>query len=481
MKKSIKYAGIAAAALLTVAPIATPIASNVTTTVKAADNDSQGTIMAATTRYITSLSDNSSLAAANLPEVSDLPIATSGSVLDTKNTISMSYSNFSSHFGQVANPNYAGDTDVLTKPANDVKIVFTITNSKGTVVKNSTQLEAVDSLGKGYTINVLGYTYNNGTSTEAAYQAKDVVFTPTESAKAIKKANVTYSDSIRVDPSSATSAVKTSASSDLKVTNNNGGATVTGLNLNPGVLYTTENGAIKGSGTTYTKANFGADDATYYQRIVVTSVNNAQMTEFLTELGDVTTGYSITINGSTVKAADMIALSDNSFAVIRKVNVADAPVSDGWTYSDLNGVVTTGSKDVYTLKNDDNKDVANRALAGGTDWKTNSVRTNAAGEKQYRVATNEWINASDVTYKDSTNPGTGISNIQTLTGSHVVVLDTPGFVYPLYQQDGKTSSRYVAGGTSWVTDQTGTDANGVVYYRVSTTEWVMAGQGVNFK
>ena len=72
MKKSIKYAGIAAAALLTVAPIAAPVVANVTT-VQAADVDRNSAAYVqrenAADSFASSFNDNvdfSSLSASNV-------------------------------------------------------------------------------------------------------------------------------------------------------------------------------------------------------------------------------------------------------------------------------------------------------------------------------------------------------------------------------------------------------------------------------
>ncbi|WP_129045459.1 hypothetical protein [Companilactobacillus metriopterae] len=467
MKKSIKYAGIAAAALLTVAPIATPIASNFTTT----------TVQAATnTQLSTSVNNyNGSLTSR---KVDTLPVLATDLPTYANGSATMSFKNFEATqlYLNNAQPSKA-DLDILGDSTKNLQVTVKVSGAS-----TLDDLKIKDA-GEGFTYT-LSYSYTNDAGNPATLpSSKEITYSKTStSTTTMKTSNVDYDDSIDVLTKSNTSDVKLSTSTDLKVTNKND-KTISGVTAQPGKIYTTKNAAIKENPSNeYTASKFTTADKTYYQVINVTS-SNADFTDYLNKFAAGTKGYTMTVNGESIDASD-ITITDGAMKVIRAINVADevTPPTDGWTYSDLNGVVTTGSKDVYTLKNDDNKEVANRALAGGTSWKTNSVRTNAAGEKQYRVATSEWINASDVTYKDSTTtPGTGISNIQNLTGTHVVSLDTPGFVYALYQQDGKTSSRYVAGGTSWATDQTGTDANGVVYYRVSTTEWVMAGQGVNFK
>ncbi|WP_099973937.1 hypothetical protein [Lactobacillus terrae] len=124
----------------------------------------------------------------------------------------------------------------------------------------------------------------------------------------------------------------------------------------------------------------------------------------------------------------------------------------------------------------------NQALAANTAWLTDQQRTESDGSVQYRVATGEWIDAASVTFSDSiATSSSALTDIQDLQGRHVVSISTPGFVYPLFQADGSKAGRALAGGTDWLTDKTAKDAEGHVYYRVSTTEWLMEGTGVSFK
>ncbi|WP_099973940.1 hypothetical protein [Lactobacillus terrae] len=111
---------------------------------------------------------------------------------------------------------------------------------------------------------------------------------------------------------------------------------------------------------------------------------------------------------------------------------------------------------------------------------TDTVRENSKGDKQYRVATNEWIDAKDITFSEG-KQSTAINEITDLPRIHVVTVDTPGFVYPLFTIDGVASTRSVAGGTAWATDKVGKDSAGNTYYRVTTTEWILAGNGVHFE
>uniref|UniRef100_UPI0019D6B917 SLAP domain-containing protein n=1 Tax=Companilactobacillus metriopterae TaxID=1909267 RepID=UPI0019D6B917 len=198
----------------------------------------------------------------------------------------------------------------------------------------------------------------------------------------------------------------------------------------------------------------------------------------------------ITINGQNFSGGLLTKVWDkvnNTVTVTRQINVT----TDNYTDTAIDDVVDTP---IVNLSNDtivthvydaNGNQIANRALAQGTGWKTDTKRVNnATGQVYYRVATGEYVKAEDVTLRgtSTTTPSTGseLTDITDLTGSHTVSLDTPGFVYPLYTAAGSQAGRNVAGGTSWITDKTAKDAEGNTYYRVATDEWVMAGNGVNF-
>lgn len=141
--------------------------------------------------------------------------------------------------------------------------------------------------------------------------------------------------------------------------------------------------------------------------------------------------------------------------------------NDDWTYYQDPGVVTTKDNQAYySLENWDNQTVTNRALAEQTMWVTDQYRTNKAGVKEYRVATNEWINAQDVIF--------------TKDIKKVVNLDESENIYQLYSLDGKlVSNRALSKRTSWFTDKEAIDSTGNVYYHVATGEWIKQIKGVN--
>jgi len=59
------------------------------------------------------------------------------------------------------------------------------------------------------------------------------------------------------------------------------------------------------------------------------------------------------------------------------------------------GIVTTNSGDFKHLYTIDGKDITNRGLSGDSKWYTDQYAT-INGEKMFRVATNEWVKATDV-------------------------------------------------------------------------------------
>ena len=144
--------------------------------------------------------------------------------------------------------------------------------------------------------------------------------------------------------------------------------------------------------------------------------------------------------------------------------------SKTWTYESASGIVTTkNNKQVYLLKNQDNKQIENRGLAKNTAWRIDEVRTNQAGDKQYRVATGEWVNADDVVLGSINNNSdwtyTSVEGVVTTKNAHKY--------YVLYDQNNKLiNNRGLAKDTSWKTNGYRTNQAGDKQYRVATNEWV---------
>lgn len=198
----------------------------------------------------------------------------------------------------------------------------------------------------------------------------------------------------------------------------------------------------------------------------------------------------ITINGEEYSGGLLSKVWDkvnNSVTLTRQIDVG----VDNFTNSDISGVVTTpivnagDTSNITHLYDQKGNRINGRALAQGTDWFTDTKRVNNnTGEVYYRVSTNEWVKASDVSYADkddNTGDTAGLTNITDLpSGSTVSLAGPQGFVYSLYKTDGTTGNRGLAGDSAWMTDKQATDSNGNTYYRVSTDEWIMQGTGVTF-
>ena len=198
----------------------------------------------------------------------------------------------------------------------------------------------------------------------------------------------------------------------------------------------------------------------------------------------------ITINGEEYSGGLLSKVWDkvnNSVTLTRQIDVG----VDNITNSDISGVVTTpivnagDTSNITHLYDQKGNRINGRALAQGTDWFTDTKRVNNnTGEVYYRVSTNEWVKASDVSYADkddNTGDTAGLTNITDLpSGSTVSLAGPQGFVYSLYKTDGTTGNRGLAGDSAWMTDKQATDSNGNTYYRVSTDEWIMQGTGVTF-
>lgn len=140
---------------------------------------------------------------------------------------------------------------------------------------------------------------------------------------------------------------------------------------------------------------------------------------------------------------------------------------DDWTYyKDPGYVVTFDKQDYYSLNNRENSLVTNRALAEKSAWVSDQYRTNKNGVKQYRVATNEWIDSHDVIFVKAMK--------------RIVNVDQTKSYYSLYNiEEHLITNRALDHKTSWYTDATAEDADGNIYYRVASNEWVKQVDGVH--
>lgn len=194
------------------------------------------------------------------------------------------------------------------------------------------------------------------------------------------------------------------------------------------------------------------------------------------------------VTGSNATMVDGITYPAGTLVMKRTVNVGKA---DNLAKEEkVSGVVTVknngqGSAQLYTRSGDP---IVDRALATGSNWKTDIKRTvYSNGEVYYRVSTDEFIKASDVTFSGSdSNTGATSSSIKgnvvvnpLAKRSVVHVNSAVGFNTSLWSKADDNSSmnliadRTLAGNSDWQTDQSAT-VNGQTFYRVSTNEWINA-------
>ncbi|GEO79575.1 hypothetical protein FD29_GL001708 [Companilactobacillus mindensis DSM 14500] len=119
-----------------------------------------------------------------------------------------------------------------------------------------------------------------------------------------------------------------------------------------------------------------------------------------------------------------------------------------------NLIETYPDRSEVTLYTGQGKRVENRALAAGTAWFSDKMM-NLNGEKYYRVATDEWVKASDAYAYQSNNLTIRTKQEQRLTNAHGDLIE----------------NRALAANTDWRVDKLVT-INGKAYYQVATNEFV---------
>ncbi|MGQ2375452.1 SLAP domain-containing protein [Companilactobacillus zhachilii] len=128
-----------------------------------------------------------------------------------------------------------------------------------------------------------------------------------------------------------------------------------------------------------------------------------------------------------------------------------------------NGVIVSHSKTVLTkqtanLYDKNGKRITNRALGHSSGWKSDQKMV-LNGVTYYRVATNEYVRASDIVEYEP-----AVSVISTTNGSAKYLYDIHGK---------RSSNRALSSNTAWFTDKLAI-INGEKMYRVATNEWVKA-------
>lgn len=505
MKKSIKYAGIAAATLLAVAPVAAPVVST-TTTVQAADATYTTTNDASYWRnqfndYTTKAADDPLvLSSDDYGDLSEKTVKPSDLTAEANTLIVKAMTN-----NVLANNTFVnGGTDAKITSVEATKI-----GSKDNLTYNDLTQTLNNHLGDGVTVTI-DYSYKTDadtTKTDSVSFNVNFDNSTTENEETTKAA-LTFTTPISVAANSKTAYTQLDSSvSDTSIKDQDGNELVGNskqvASVTPTVNYFTTLKAAEdstraaGDATFKTAGQFDAD-ATYFQRVTVTAVAGSSLDTYLKNQANTADG-SYTINGTSYAntnngyitagtAASSEGANDatgSTITFVRTINVGSAEAAD-WTTEDVKGVVTTKSDSAYyTLNNDDNNTIANRALAKNSAWITDKKRTNSNGDVQYRVATGEWIDANNVTFSDGSNSGSG-----TTEGAYTDVKDINGkvslagpssFIYMLYNDNGENvTNRNIAGDSDWYTDKQATNADGTTVYRVATGEWVQAGIGVTY-
>ncbi|WP_125713662.1 hypothetical protein [Companilactobacillus kedongensis] len=490
MKKSIKYAGIAAATLLAVAPVAAPVIS-ATTTVQAADA-ATSIKKADADEWLNQFKDSYTLTATPIDDV-----LTNGTNYGTGLNVKPSDFFKDSFFGQMHHATLE-DKTVNDKNAKITSVTATANDKKvaGTLDAAGANKILKDANGSGVTFTIT-MTFNNSATTTAT-TTKEITVLPvakTTDTDAITSLAATYSKDYNVAYGSSTVNPTLTNTLDLTLNDSNNKNlandtdNVTSVAL--GSYYTTYANALSASGSTFTDATFGDKDATYYQPITVNVKSGSDLQTFLGQMS--AKGYSYTVNGVNASTTDNGQLIKDAsgnitgIKMVRAINVTKDGANSDWTVKDVKGVLNTKSdKAFYTLHNDADQLVSNRALDKNSAWQTDKVRTNASGAKQYRVSTHEWIPAEDVTFEGSdvdtgsTTDPEGALTVTKLDKNKIVNISTTGMVYFLYNSKGvESTTRALGGGTAWQVDKTAKDAAGNVYYGVSTDEFVKAGEGVS--
>lgn len=364
------------------------------------------------------------------------------------------------------------------------------------------------------------------TSTNAAKKVvntKEITFT--NNTKTVAQANnlkIDYKSPINVDLGSKTTDVtlSTSATANTTITNNQGD-NVAVKSIDPSSsLYSSAKDARNATDPVSLGNTFTEKDAKYYQPVVIQFNDDLKVSDLASQAMN-SSDVVFTVNGNDVKW-NMINSDDNTLTYIREVDVVDEPATENpdtdnpgtenpdtdkpgtenpdtenpdtekpdtdgdtdpadevgvWKTTDQTGTLTVND-DVALLVDGDNAQTT-RALAPSTSWATDQYRVNSkTGAKQYRVSTNEWVNAEDVKFSE-TKPQM-FKDIMQLSGYKTVSLDGPsGFIYMLFNKAGSRTNRTLPGASGWATDQVGIANDGSKYYRVSTDEWVKEGTGVN--
>ncbi|MFD1418344.1 hypothetical protein [Companilactobacillus keshanensis] len=471
MKKSIKYAGIAAATLLAVAPVVAPVVSS-TTTVQAATATS-----ADADAYVAAFKSSATY---NKAQAAQFNTADFDKKIGATTFLSNDFFK-----------NFLSGKDAGSLTDDNASVKFTATDSNNKELDAAGVQTALNGA-KAVNFNVALSYFTEGTNTTT--KNFTIALTPTsDQTSTITSLAAKFTTPYDVNYGSNTADAKAQKSTDLSLTDQSEKALLSDTNevseYSLGGFFNSYADALNGGtaasvGSTFTTTDGSSTE--YYQPITVTVSADSALGVYLKANSNSST---YTVNGSSKTTTDngkvgTDADGNTTLTFVRTVNVAAQSDSD-WTVKDVKGIVKTNSdKAFYTLHNDADELVSNRALDKNSSWQTDKVRTNTAGDKQYRVSTHEWIPSTDVTFDGSeidtgTTDPAGALTVTKLDKNKIINVSTSGMVYFLYNSKGvKSDTRALGGGTSWQVDKTATDAAGNTYYGVSTDEFVKVGEGV---
>ena len=540
MKKSIKYAGIAAATLLAVAPVVSTTVNADTTTIrpktatgsegKANGYASNATVLTSSlnvlngkfsgTREANEASKNPLLGKVVLGDGTKLTYANFMSS-ETANFIANNQSADTINLDKTYNVNNDTFTtdkvlgDKTKKDANvegsyaganvrDMYVTATATYANNQTKTLNTNAELTNAVKDETVTNIALTTHYTYTDTNNDDQTGSTTLNLKNTNMAMTKLNVSFTTPYNVALDQTISDSQLIDGTDFKMTDQDGKAVLSNYAKPGDTYYTSAQSALTNDKTTgkasasdveltsTSTSNSGQVFApkfktagNYYQAITVNVGSHTRAKAFMDSIIANPGVNTLTING--VQFSDIntdnfkYEVSTGTLTFARKIVVSND--ASQWTYTKQSGVVTTKSaSNYYTLVNNENQPVGNRALGKDSAWLTDQYRVNNNGVKQYRVATGEWIDANNVTFSDkATTPSdnSALTDIQNQNGT--VTLDAPAsFNYLLYTKSGELGNRALSGDSAWKVIQTAKDSKGRTYYRVSTTEWVMEGNGVHF-
>lgn len=478
MKKNIKYAGIAAATLLAVAPVVAPVVSSVTTV--QADVETSADADAYANSYKSS-------ATYNKDQASDFSTADFNKEIGAGTFLTNSF------FKNFISDNYVGSLN-----DDNASVNVTATDSDSNKLDADGVKAALDGA-KAVNFNVALTYFTNGSNGATATKNFKIALTPSsDQTSTITSLAAKFTTPYEVNYGSNTADAKAQSSTDLTLTDQDDNALLSDTNevseYSLGGFFNSYSDALNGGSAASVGSTFTTNDGSkteYYQPITVTVSANSALGVYLASNSN---SSSYTVNGASKATTDngkvgTDADGNKTLTFVRTVSV-NAKSDSAWTVKDADGIVTAKSdKEFYTLHNDNDELVSNRAISKNSPWRTDKVRTNAAGDKQYRVSTHEWIPESDVTFEGTesgtdtdtgttTDPEGGLT-VTKLDKNKIVAVSTEGMVYYLYNSKGvRSDTRALGGGTTWQVDKIAKDADGNTYYGVSTDEFVKAGEGV---